>query len=63
MGEFDFNPQNVLNKTLIFDTKKINEEIIMNKIIEALSDKKNDVFFIEHPIVSNYFTLKRENGR
>ena len=40
MGEFDFNPQNVLNKTLIFDTKKINEEIIMNKIIEALSDKK-----------------------
>ena len=51
MGEFDFNPQNVLNKTLIFDTKKINEEIIMNKIIEALSDKKMMDFLLNIQLV------------
>lgn len=50
-GEFDFNPQNVLNKTLIFDTKKINEEIIMNKIIEALSDKKMMDFLLNIQLV------------
>ena len=26
----------ILNETLLFDTKKINEEIIMDKIIETL---------------------------
>ena len=33
-GEFDFNPKRVLNKTLIFDITKINEKIIMGKIID-----------------------------
>ena len=61
--EFDFNPKKILNKTLIFDTTKINEEIIMDKITEALNDKTNNEFYIEHPFGSNYFTLKREDGR
>ena len=47
--EFSFSPKKILNKTLTFDTTKINEEIIMDKIIEALSDKTNDEFYIEHP--------------
>ena len=62
-GEFNFSPKKILNKTLIFDTTKIDEEIIMDKIIEALNDKTNDEFYIEHPPGSNYFTLKREDGR
>ena len=53
----------ILNKTLIFDTTKVNKEIIMDKIIEALGDKTNDEFYFEHPVGSNYFTLKREDGR
>ena len=61
--EFNFSPKKILSKTLIFDTTKINEEIIMDKIIEALNDKTNDEFYIEHPPGSNYFTLKREDGR
>ena len=61
-GEFSFNPQKILNKTLLFDTKKIDEEIIMAKIIEALPPT-NDEFFIEHPVSSNAFTLKLEDGR
>ena len=61
-GEFDFNLEKVL-KTLTFDTTKIDEEIIMDMMIDALKDKTNDEFYIEHPAGSNYFTLKREDGR
>ena len=58
-GEFNFNPK----KTLIFDTTKINEEIIIDKIIEALNDKTNKEFYIEHSPGPTYFTLKPEDGR
>ena len=61
-GEFSFNPQKILNKTLLFDTKKIDEEIIMDRIIEALPPT-NDEFYIEHPVGSNAFILKREDTR
>ena len=50
-----------LNTTLIFDTEKRDEEIIMDMIIDALNDKTNDEFYVNHPVVSNY--LKREDGR
>ena len=62
-SECNFSPKKILNKTLIFDTKKINEEIKMGKITEALNDKTNNEFYIEHSPGSNYFTLKREHGR
>ena len=52
-GKFDFSPEKLLNKTS--DTSKINEEIIMDSIIDALNDKTNDEFYIEHPVGSNYF--------
>ena len=61
--EFNFSSKKILNKTLIFDATKINEEITMDKITEALNDKTNDEFYIKHPPVSIYFTLKREDGR
>ena len=35
----------------------------MDMMIDALNDETNDVFHIEHPVGSNYFTLKREDGR
>ena len=49
-GEFDCNPKKILNKTLMFDTNKIDEEIIMDMMIDALNDKTNDEFYIEHPV-------------
>ena len=49
-GEFDFNPKKILNKILIFDTKKLDEEIIMDIIIDVLNDKTNDGFYVEHPV-------------
>ena len=62
-GELDFNFKKILNKTLIFDTTKITEEIIVDKITEALNDEANDKFYIEYPFGSNYFNLKWEDGR
>ena len=47
---------------MLFDTKKIDEEIIIDRIIEALPPT-NDEFYIEHPVGSNEFTLKQEDGR
>ena len=32
-------------------------------IIDALNDKKNDELNVEYHVGSNYFTLKREDGR
>ena len=61
-GKFSFDPKKILNKTLLFDNKKIDENIIMDEIIEALQPT-NDEFYIEHPVDSNSFTLKREDGR
>ena len=62
-GEFDLNPKKQQpNKTPISDTKKIDEEIIMGMIIDALNDKTNDEFYVEHSLDSNYFTLKLEDG-
>ena len=61
-GEFDLNPKKQQpNKTPISDTKKIDEEIIMDMIIDALNDKTNE-FYVEHSVGSNYFTLKLEDG-
>ena len=47
----------------MFDTNKIDEEIIMDMMIDALNDKTNDEFYIDHPVGSDYFSLKREDGR
>ena len=57
-----FDPKKILNKTLLLDTSKIEEELIIDKIIQALPPD-NDGFYIEHPEGSNSFTLKREDGR
>ena len=34
----------------------------MGMIIDALNDKTNDEFYVEHSVGSNYFTLKLEDG-
>ena len=41
--------QKILNKTLIFDTSTIDEEVIMDRVIDALNGRTNDDFYIEHP--------------
>ena len=60
-GEFNFCKN--INKTLLFDTSKINEEVIMDKIFKSLNDPLNDEYYIEHPDGKNAFTLKPKSGR
>ena len=53
----------ILNKTLTFDTNKIDKEIIIDIMIDALNNKTINEFYIELHFGSNYFTLKREDGK
>ena len=48
-GEFDFNPEKILNKTLTFGTNKIDERNNDGLMIDALNDKTIDEFYIEYP--------------
>ena len=55
-------PNKILNKVLLFDISRNDDEIIMDKIINALP-KDNDDYYIQHPIDSNYFILRRVDRR
>ena len=50
LGKFDFDPRKSLNETLIFDTSVLDEEIIIDRIIDAINDK----YWIEHKPGTNY---------
>ena len=60
--KFNFSPEKILNKTILFDVSKINEEKIIDKIIENLP-ADNDKLYIAHEQGSNPFFLnvKMEN--
>lgn len=62
-GELVFSIKNILCKTSLPDTSKINKEIIMDKIIESLNDPLNDKYYMDHPDGTNSLTLKQEDGR
>ena len=63
LGEFNFDPKRILNKTLIFDTSIIVEEIIIDRIIDAINDPLSDKFWIEHKPGINNFTLRLGDRR
>ena len=63
LGNFNFDPKVILNKRLIFDTTTMDEEIIIDRIIDAIDNPYNDEYWIEHKPGTNYFTLRLENGR
>ena len=46
-GKFNFSPEKILNKTILFDVSKINQERIIDKIIENLP-ADNDELYIAH---------------
>ena len=60
-GKFNFSPQKILNKTILFDTSYINEKKLMNKISEALS-VNNDEIYVLHEPGTNAFILKWDDG-
>ena len=60
-GKFNFLPQKILKKTMLFDTSHINEKKPMNKISEALS-VNNDEIYVLHGPGTTAFILKRDDG-
>ena len=62
-GNFNFDPKLILNKRLTFDTTLTDEEIIIDRIIDAINNPYNDEYWIEHKPRTNYFKVRLENGR
>lgn len=54
-----------LSKRLIFNTRIIDEETIMDKTTEGLNDPylQIDKYWIENEPGTSYFTLRLDNGR
>ena len=38
ISDFNFGPKKMLNKTLLFDTSTVDEEVIIDKIIDGIND-------------------------
>ena len=55
IDEFNFDPKEILNKT--------DEEVVINRIIDAIIDPFNEKYWIEHKPGTNYFTLRLEDGK
>ena len=60
--KFSFLPEKFLNKTVLFDVSKNNEEKIIDKVIENLL-VDNDELYIVHEPGTNAFSLRREDGK
>ena len=63
LSEFNFDPEEILNETLVFDTSMTDEEIVIDRIIDAINDSLNNKYWIERKPGTNYFTLKLEDGK
>ena len=63
ISDFNFGPKKMLNKTLLFDTSTVDEEVIIDKIIDGINDWFDDKCWIEHEPGTDYFMLRLENGK
>ena len=61
-GKFVFESEVFLNKTVLFDTSKVSEEKVLDKILEGLPADNNDIYWIHEPH-TNSFSLRREDER
>ena len=50
-----------LNKTVLFDTSKIYEEKIIERILENIPGDNDDMYLIHEP-GTDTFSLRREDG-
>ena len=57
-GTFHFDPEDYLDKSLLFDLRKTGEEKIFNAIIEKIPD--NDKYYIKHRQGTNTFWIKKD---
>ena len=57
-GTFGFDPEDCLEKPLLFDLKKTSEEKIFDAIIEEIPDK--DKYYIEDRERTNAFRIRKD---
>ena len=63
-GKFSYPAEKILQKPILFDTSRVDEESIMDKIIENLLST-NDEFYMIHELGANswnnliFFTARR----
>ena len=58
-GKFSFDPKKILNKTILFDTSRVDEELIMDRIIESLCSDNDELYIINEP-ETNSFSVRRK---
>ena len=61
-GKFGFRGKELLMKTLLFDTSRVNEKLIMEKIIQNLPGGKDELYIV-HESGTNSFSLGRKDGQ
>ena len=60
--KFSFDTQKILNKTILFNKLRVDEELIMDRIIENLPTDNNKLYIMHEPGTKS-FSLKREDGK
>ena len=58
-GKFDFDPKEILDKSLLFDLEKTSEDKIFDPILKKIPDK-NDIYYIKHREGTNAFRLRKD---
>ena len=59
LGKFDFDPKEILDKSLLFDLKKASEDKTFDSILKKIPDK-NDIYYIKHREETNSFRLRKD---
>ena len=57
---FDFDPEEISNKSLLFNLKKTSEKKIFDLILEKILDK-NDIYYSEHREGTNTFRKRKDS--
>ena len=60
-GKFAFDPEVFLNKTVLFDTSKIDDKKIIDRLLENIHGDNDDIYLFHEP-GRNAFSLRRKNG-
>ena len=58
---FDFDLEEYLNKSLLFDLKKTSEEKFFDSILEKIPS--SDMYYIEHRQGSNAFRIRKDRNQ
>ena len=62
LSNFEFDPEEILDKILLSDLKKTSEKKIIDRLIENFP-KENDQYYIEHRESTNSFQVRHNRNQ